>query len=113
MTATSTYVQLDEKSHSHHQRDHSDIDRHIFFLSRASDATYNNVPAPSDYDLKSESNSRRQQIQEPKQNALVLRAAREQYTLVTDHAIPPILHKGEILIKVVAIGLNPIDWKGP
>ncbi|PLN84789.1 oxidoreductase [Aspergillus taichungensis] len=46
------------------------------------------------------------------QRALLLQAAREQYTLVHDHAIPDPAH-GEILVKIVAIGLNPVDWKGP
>ena len=54
-----------------------------------------------------------QQEEERKQRALLLKAAREQYTLVTDHEIPSISHNGEILIKVTAIGLNPIDWKAP
>ncbi|OQV06542.1 Alcohol dehydrogenase GroES-like domain-containing protein [Cladophialophora immunda] len=47
------------------------------------------------------------------QNALFLYALKEKYTLVNDHAIPSIIHDEEILIKVTAIGLNPIDWKGP
>ncbi|KAL3465599.1 chaperonin 10-like protein [Aspergillus heterothallicus] len=47
------------------------------------------------------------------QRALLLHAAQQPYALVTDHAIPTLLHKDEILIKVTAIGLNPIDWKGP
>ncbi|KAL3482111.1 chaperonin 10-like protein [Aspergillus californicus] len=47
------------------------------------------------------------------QSALLVRAAHQPYALVTDHAIPSILHKDEILIKVNAIGLNPVDWKGP
>ena len=34
------------------------------------------------------------------QNALLLKAAREQYTLVTDHAIPSTRTKDEILVKV-------------
>ncbi|KAJ5646117.1 hypothetical protein N7490_002489 [Penicillium lividum] len=50
---------------------------------------------------------------EAKQRVLLLKAAREQYTLVDDHHIPSILHPGEVLVKVLAIGLNPIDWKGP
>ncbi|KAJ5731940.1 Polyketide synthase enoylreductase [Penicillium malachiteum] len=48
-----------------------------------------------------------------KQRVLLLKAAREQYTLVDDHHVPSILHPGEFLVKVLAIGLNPIDWKGP
>ncbi|EED21379.1 oxidoreductase, zinc-binding dehydrogenase family, putative [Talaromyces stipitatus ATCC 10500] len=47
------------------------------------------------------------------QNALLLHAIKEKYTLVTDHAIPSIHHQDEILIEVSAIGLNPIDWKAP
>lgn len=35
------------------------------------------------------------------QSALLLKAAREQYTLVTDHAIPSISNKDEILVKVL------------
>ncbi|QKX60607.1 uncharacterized protein TRUGW13939_07752 [Talaromyces rugulosus] len=47
------------------------------------------------------------------QNALVLHAVKEKYALVSDHAVPSILHQDEILIKISAIGLNPIDWKAP
>ncbi|KAL4750157.1 hypothetical protein BDW72DRAFT_204148 [Aspergillus terricola var. indicus] len=47
------------------------------------------------------------------QKALLLQSAREAYTLVTDHEVPALVHLGEILIKVVAVGLNPVDWKAP
>lgn len=67
---------------------------------------------------------------EAKQRVLLLKGIREQYTLVNDHDIPSICHPGEILVKecsdsarrlrvlitslqVLAIGLNPIDWKAP
>ncbi|KAJ5172717.1 hypothetical protein N7492_005310 [Penicillium capsulatum] len=50
---------------------------------------------------------------EARQRVLLLKGAREQYTLVDNHNIPSVLHPGEILVKVLAIGLNPIDWKGP
>jgi hypothetical protein len=36
----------------------------------------------------------------PTQRALLLHAAQQPYSLVTDHAIPTLLHKDEILIKV-------------
>ncbi|OJJ82365.1 zinc-binding alcohol dehydrogenase family protein [Aspergillus glaucus CBS 516.65] len=48
-----------------------------------------------------------------RQRALLIHAAQQPYTLVTDHLVPAILKDGEILVKVVAIGLNPVDWKGP
>ncbi|KAL1997587.1 hypothetical protein VTN02DRAFT_1398 [Thermoascus thermophilus] len=48
-----------------------------------------------------------------RQNVLLLKAAREKYTLVEDHPIPQILHPGEMLVRVMTIGLNPIDWKAP
>lgn len=84
------------------------------------------------------SRQREQQVdasRSPKtQNALLLHAAKEPYTLVEDYAIPELLYEGEILVKVdcslqsepihaainarcaiqiISIGLNPVDWKGP
>ncbi|KAL4944847.1 hypothetical protein BDV06DRAFT_219907 [Aspergillus oleicola] len=47
------------------------------------------------------------------QQALLLKAVKEEYTLVTDHEVPKLLHFDEILIKVAAVGLNPVDWKAP
>ncbi|KAL1957859.1 hypothetical protein VTO42DRAFT_5424 [Malbranchea cinnamomea] len=49
----------------------------------------------------------------PTQDVLLLKGFREKYTLVKNHAVPKILHQDEILVKVIAIGLNPIDWKAP
>jgi hypothetical protein len=37
----------------------------------------------------------------PIQKALLLKRAREQYTLVDDHEIPSLLNKDEVLIKVI------------
>ncbi|KAL4928170.1 zinc-binding alcohol dehydrogenase family protein [Aspergillus undulatus] len=54
-----------------------------------------------------------QQTPSVTQRALLVHAAQQPYALVTDHAIPSILHRDELLIKVTAIGLNPVDWKGP
>ncbi|KAL4895277.1 chaperonin 10-like protein [Aspergillus ambiguus] len=47
------------------------------------------------------------------QQALLLKRIREPYTLVHDHEIPSLSSKDEILVKIQAIGLNPVDWKGP
>ncbi|KAJ5652990.1 Oxidoreductase zinc-binding dehydrogenase family [Penicillium longicatenatum] len=47
------------------------------------------------------------------QKALLLHQAKQPYTLVTDHPIPSLLGEDEVLIKVAAIGLNPVDWKSP
>ncbi|KAL5354938.1 chaperonin 10-like protein [Aspergillus floccosus] len=52
-------------------------------------------------------------VRKPTQKALLLKRAREQYTLVEDHEIPSVSSKDEVLIKIQAIGLNPVDWKGP
>lgn len=48
-----------------------------------------------------------------RQKALLLHGVQQPYTLVTDHRVPSILQEGEILVKIVVIGLNPVDWKGP
>jgi hypothetical protein len=43
---------------------------------------------------------------EAKQRVLLLRAAREQYTLVDNHHVPSILHPGEVLVKVCALSIS-------
>lgn len=47
------------------------------------------------------------------QSALLLHAIRQPYEVTIDHAIPEIHHDSELLVKVTAVGLNPIDWKAP
>ncbi|KAF1943942.1 GroES-like protein [Clathrospora elynae] len=47
------------------------------------------------------------------QSALMLHAIRQPYELSTDHEVPVVQHNHELLLKVNAVGLNPIDWKGP
>ncbi|KAF9691466.1 hypothetical protein EKO04_010887 [Ascochyta lentis] len=47
------------------------------------------------------------------QSALLLHAIRQPYEVAIDHAIPEIQHDSELLVKVSAVGLNPIDWKAP
>lgn len=129
MSTTSTYLQLDElneRSLQNHIPNRREVPRHIYLQSGTLEAaTLQEIPSPSS-ELESQSQYQLEsqrpgltpigeqlQKQELKQRALLLKAAREQYTLVTDHDIPSISHKGEILIKVAAIGLNPIDWKAP
>ncbi|KZM19130.1 uncharacterized protein EKO05_0010208 [Ascochyta rabiei] len=47
------------------------------------------------------------------QSALLLHAIRQPYEVAVDHAVPEIQHDSELLVKVTAVGLNPIDWKAP
>lgn len=47
------------------------------------------------------------------QSALLLHAIRQPYEVTIDHAVPEIQHDSELLVKVTAVGLNPIDWKSP
>jgi NADPH:quinone reductase-like Zn-dependent oxidoreductase len=47
------------------------------------------------------------------QKVLLIHGPGEDYKLSQDHSIPEQKADDEILIKVVAVGLNPIDWKGP
>ncbi|KAM0748093.1 GroES-like protein [Meredithblackwellia eburnea MCA 4105] len=46
-----------------------------------------------------------------KQRALLLRAPKQRYELVHDHPLPALKAAHEVLIRIEAIGLNPIDWK--
>ncbi|KZF18923.1 oxidoreductase [Xylona heveae TC161] len=47
------------------------------------------------------------------QKALLLHAPFQEYLLEQQHIVPITKTKDEILVKVIAVGLNPIDWKGP
>jgi len=47
------------------------------------------------------------------QPALKLHAIRQPYEVSADHPLPSIQHDSELLVKVQAVGLNPIDWKAP
>jgi len=47
------------------------------------------------------------------QNVLLVHGPGQEYKLTRDHDIPELKSDDEVLIRVVAIGLNPIDWKGP
>ncbi|KAI8933142.1 hypothetical protein NX059_009783 [Plenodomus lindquistii] len=47
------------------------------------------------------------------QTALLLHGTRQPYATATNHAVPAVQHDHELLVKVNAAGLNPIDWKSP
>ncbi|KAL1633113.1 hypothetical protein SLS58_011222 [Diplodia intermedia] len=47
------------------------------------------------------------------QTVLMLYQPRTRYALTPKHEMPALHSDDEVLIKVKAIGLNPIDWKGP
>ncbi|CAG8391286.1 unnamed protein product [Penicillium salamii] len=98
MSTTSTCLQVEE-----FQKTPTTFHNEVF---SASLSDYSNESRP-----QSEPASPRSE--ESTQRVLLLKGAREQYALVNDHAIPSVLHEGEILVKVLAIGLNPVDWKGP
>lgn len=45
------------------------------------------------------------------QKALLLREVRQPFALAEDHQVPEVLAPDEVIIRIQAIGLNPIDWK--
>ncbi|KAF2677869.1 GroES-like protein [Lentithecium fluviatile CBS 122367] len=47
------------------------------------------------------------------QSALLLHAIRQPYELRLNLPLPSIQQDHELLVKVLAVGLNPIDWKAP
>ncbi|KAF2633813.1 hypothetical protein BU25DRAFT_436176 [Macroventuria anomochaeta] len=47
------------------------------------------------------------------QSALLLHAIRQPYEVTIDHAVPEIQQDSELLVKVTAVGLNPMDWTAP
>ncbi|KAF2216808.1 hypothetical protein CERZMDRAFT_32986, partial [Cercospora zeae-maydis SCOH1-5] len=48
----------------------------------------------------------------PQQDLLLLHGPRQKYKLEKSSSIPELQGDREILIQVLAIGLNPVDWKG-
>ena len=47
------------------------------------------------------------------QDVLLIHGPGEEYKLTQNQCIPEQKADHEILVKVIAVGLNPIDWKGP
>jgi len=47
------------------------------------------------------------------QSVLQLHAIRQPYNVTQDYTVPALKHDTELLVKVGAVGLNPIDWKAP
>lgn len=48
----------------------------------------------------------------PQQSLLRLHGPRQKYTLERGASLPLVTGDDEILVQVLAIGLNPVDWKG-
>jgi NADPH:quinone reductase-like Zn-dependent oxidoreductase len=52
-------------------------------------------------------------LYESGQDVLLIHGPGQKYKLTQNHSIPSLNSEHEILVKVLAVGLNPIDWKGP
>lgn len=51
-------------------------------------------------------------LEGPQQDILLLHGPRKKYSLERGQDIPDLQRDDEVLIQVLAIGLNPVDWKG-
>lgn len=47
------------------------------------------------------------------QDVLLIHGPGEEYELTSNYDVPQPRSDDEILVRVVAVGLNPVDWKGP
>lgn len=52
-------------------------------------------------------------LSQPQQDVLLLHGPGKRYSLERAQQIPELQNDREILVQVLAIGLNPVDWKGP
>ena len=52
-------------------------------------------------------------LAQPQQDVLLLHGPGKRYSLERQKEIPALKNDREILVQVLAIGLNPVDWKGP
>jgi hypothetical protein len=48
-----------------------------------------------------------------RQNVLLLHGPKQDYVLAKEEPVPHTQNEREVLLKVRAVGLNPIDWKAP
>ena len=67
----------------------------------------------SRFSFQSFDDAKTQQSPPEVQRALLLYGPKQEYTLVKDAAIPQIQNDSEMLLRVIVVGLNPIDWKAP
>jgi NADPH:quinone reductase-like Zn-dependent oxidoreductase len=51
-------------------------------------------------------------LSDPQQDVLLLHGPRQKYSLEKAKEIPELRGDDEVLVQVLAIGLNPVDWKG-
>ena len=51
-------------------------------------------------------------LSSPQQDVLLLHGPRQKYSLEKARDIPELRGDDEVLVQVLAIGLNPVDWKG-
>ena len=51
-------------------------------------------------------------LSQPQQEVLLLHGPRQKYTLEVAKDIPELHNDRELLVQVLAIALNPVDWKG-
>jgi NADPH:quinone reductase-like Zn-dependent oxidoreductase len=51
-------------------------------------------------------------LSSPQQDVLLLHGPRQKYSLEKAKEIPELQKDDEVLVQVLAIGLNPVDWKG-
>ena len=52
-------------------------------------------------------------LSKPQQDVLLLHGPGKRYSLERQNDLPALQNDREILVQVLAIGLNPVDWKGP
>jgi hypothetical protein len=90
----------------------------------AEELSVNTVPSPNDEDdqslydhfrhdsvLNSPWDSQESLPLPRTQSALILHGLRQPYRLTTVHQVPKVLAPNELVIRIQAVGLNPIDWK--
>lgn len=99
---------------------YADLKRDLSIADLKANAAVSGAVKPANVPIRSKPNGAQQAQEEPPlprvpttQTALLLYHPRTQYALTPKHQTPRLRFADEVLIKVHAIGLNPIDWKAP
>ena len=112
--STSPFVSLrPDTSCGRQQHSNGDAENDLVHRQKASTNGITNGDRSEANGSSLESNDEFLRLSKPQQDVLLLRGPAQRYSLEQAQDVPDLKDDREILVQVLAIGLNPVDWKGP
>lgn len=112
--STSPFVSLrPDAGCGRQQHSNGSTENELVHRQKASTNGVTNGDRPEANGSASESDDEFLRLSKPQQDVLLLKGPAQRYSLEQAQDVPDLKHDREILVQVLAIGLNPVDWKGP